>query len=318
MQIYVRRMVQILVAGCIASAPAHAQDMMALRSEATIAGDIVRLGDLVESAGDRADIALFRSPALGGIGTIRADRIAEAVRELGLAAIDMRGLPSVTIRRPSRQASTEEIIKVIRDAISATEPSVSEAMMTLDPGVQPLLLDQVKDTKLSAEILFFDAQLERFEARISGARPGSAIRVTGRVELSIAVAALVRPLSRGEAIQANDLLVERRKRKSVPTGALIEPTNLIGLVARRTLRAGDIVRDGDVVRPNLVEKNQLVTVVYEAPGLSLALRGKALGNGLEGAIVSVMNLQTKRTLEAVVIGPGRVSARLDQQSAQKP
>jgi flagella basal body P-ring formation protein FlgA len=50
-----------------------------------------------------------------------------------------------------------------------------------------------------------------------------------------------------------------------------------------------------------------VTLTYEATGLYLTIRGKALESGTEGDVVSVLNLQSKRTVSGVVSGRGQVT-----------
>ena len=44
----------------------------------------------------------------------------------------------------------------------------------------------------------------------------------------------------------------------------------------------------------------------DAPGIMLTTRGKALEGGGEGDVINVLNLQSKRTIQGVVTGPGRV------------
>ena len=56
-----------------------------------------------------------------------------------------------------------------------------------------------------------------------------------------------------------------------------------------------------------MQRDQNVTLIYEAAGLYLTMRGKALDNGTEGDAVSVMNLQSKRTVSGTVIGRGQVA-----------
>ncbi len=63
----------------------------------------------------------------------------------------------------------------------------------------------------------------------------------------------------------------------------------------------------DLAKPDLVQRDQSVTLIYESPGLYLTIRGKALENGTEGDVVNVINLQSKRTVSGTVIGRGQVS-----------
>ena len=77
--------------------------------------------------------------------------------------------------------------------------------------------------------------------------------------------------------------------------------------ARRQLRAGQALKAADLAKPDLVQRDQNVTLIYEAAGLYLTIRGKALEGGTEGDVVNVMNLQSKRTVSGTVIGRGQVS-----------
>jgi flagella basal body P-ring formation protein FlgA len=62
-----------------------------------------------------------------------------------------------------------------------------------------------------------------------------------------------------------------------------------------------------LAKPDLVQRDQNVTLIYESPGLYLTVRGKALEAGTEGDVVNVMNLQSKRTVSGTVSGRGQVS-----------
>ena len=61
------------------------------------------------------------------------------------------------------------------------------------------------------------------------------------------------------------------------------------------------------MKPTIVQRSDAVTIVYEAPGLTLTLRGQAQEVGALGETVSVLNVQSKRMVQGVVSGPGRVT-----------
>ena len=61
------------------------------------------------------------------------------------------------------------------------------------------------------------------------------------------------------------------------------------------------------MKPALVQRNDVVTIFYEAPGINLTLRGQAQEAGALGDTINVMNTQSKRMLQGVVIGAGRVA-----------
>ena len=63
----------------------------------------------------------------------------------------------------------------------------------------------------------------------------------------------------------------------------------------------------DLAKPDLVQRDQNVTLIYETNGLYLTMRGKSVDAGSEGDTVNVTNLQSKRTVQGTVTGPGQVS-----------
>jgi flagella basal body P-ring formation protein FlgA len=101
-------------------------------------------------------------------------------------------------------------------------------------------------------------------------------------------------------------MVERRPKAEVGTDAAARD-RAVGMQARRQLRAGQAIKTADLVKPDLVQRDQNITLIYEVPGIYITMRGKALDNGTEGDVVNVMNLQSKRTLSGTVIGRGQVS-----------
>jgi flagella basal body P-ring formation protein FlgA len=67
------------------------------------------------------------------------------------------------------------------------------------------------------------------------------------------------------------------------------------------------LRVADLAKPELVVKNETVTLHYEIPGIVITMRGKAVDSGAEGEVVGVLNINTKRVIQGIVTGPGRVT-----------
>lgn len=89
-------------------------------------------------------------------------------------------------------------------------------------------------------------------------------------------------------------------------GALSDPAEAIGLEARVAIYAGKPVRPGDLGPPTLVERNQLVTLVYLSGGLEISTEGRALARGSVGDEVRVMNLGSRNTVMGRVGPDGAV------------
>lgn len=112
-----------------------------------------------------------------------------------------------------------------------------------------------------------------------------------------------RSLNAGELIQPADLTFARIASFAVPADAPRDAEDVIGKVTRRPLRAGAAVAEHDVASPQVIKANDTVSVAYRNDGINLILQGKAMGPAAVGDPVEVMNLASKKVVQAVASGP---------------
>lgn len=288
---------------------AISQGPVRLRGDVTARGDVLTLADLVENAPDALSRRpLFRAPALGATGTIQASRIADAALALGLNGLETGGRLQIAVQRAARRVGAPEIEAALKRGL--------EAIYTLDPKTIAIRLDGDAPTLLapvdlggqaSALDLTYDPRSRRVSGLVSLGERQASLRVSGLVIEMREVAILARALNRGEAVKESDLTIERRPREGVAPDAQATVTAALGEVAQRALPAGSVLRVSDTAQPELVARGDNVTIVYEAIGISLSMRGLANDSGRIGAVVNVVNVASKKVLQATVIGPGRVS-----------
>src|SRR5262249_39377945 len=122
----------------------------------------------------------------------------------------------------------------------------------------------------------------------------------------VEVATLTRTLRQGEVIKGSDVTIDRRPKVDVGLEGM-SPEQAIGLAVKSPLRAGAALRESDLVKPLAIQRNEQVTITYDVPGITLTVRGKAAEAGAVGDVVSVLNIQSNRPVQATVTGPGRVA-----------
>jgi flagellar basal body P-ring formation protein FlgA len=116
------------------------------------------------------------------------------------------------------------------------------------------------------------------------------------------VAVAAHDLPRGTVLSAADISwttdsvaqrapVRTSKRKVSPVAP--------GWVVRRNIRAGEPLNEPGVARPDLIATGDQVDVVYHDDGISIKLRGTAVGSGAQGDEIYV-KLDNRRRLRGVV------------------
>lgn len=78
----------------------------------------------------------------------------------------------------------------------------------------------------------------------------------------------------------------------------------IGLEARVALYAGRPIRQGDIGPPAVVERNQIVTLIYDRGGIVISTEGRALDRAGPGDLIRVMNLTSRTSVNARISPEG--------------
>jgi flagella basal body P-ring formation protein FlgA len=301
-----------LMAGlpALAQAPERNSDIARLKSAVTVTRDVVRIGDLIDNAGAMSDIAIFRAPDPGSTGTISAERVLEAARTHNLLMIDTADIADVEVTRISRAIPRPEIEQRIVRTFASQFPPGDPARFAVTFEREPRTLHvepQVKG-ELQVARANYDPRSTRYDITfaVPGMQQGYA-RFTGTLVETAPAVVLARPIGRGETIRASDVMLERRPKPEVTSDTVSSIAEIAGMAARVPLRAGPPLHRADLVRPDMVRRDEAVTIIFEVPGIMLTTRGKALESGAEGDLINVLNIQSKRTVQGVVTGPGRVT-----------
>jgi flagellar basal body P-ring formation protein FlgA len=308
-----------------AAAAAPAPEHPKLKAEAIITGGIVRIGDLVDHAGIIARVPIFRAPDLGVTGTVSAEAVVEAVRPYALVGLDTGDIAEVTVTRASRAISAATIEESVARALAAQYPlgPVKDIQVHFDREMRMIYVEPSAKGDPRVAYINYDSRSGRFGATFdmpTGVGTHGTLHLSGHAAATATVVTLLRPVERGEVIRSSDVVVERRPRADVGRDLIKDADHAVGMAARSAMQPGRPLRIADLMKPEVVQRNETVTLVYQVPGITLTVRGKATEGGAEGDVISVLNEQSKRTVQGVVAGPGRVviSSGMPQLAANLP
>ena len=129
--------------------------------------------------------------------------------------------------------------------------------------------------------------------------PSRAAAARGNVE----VLTYARSLMAGEIVRPEDLVWG--KAALTPADAPSDADAIVGLAAKRPLRAGQAVAMRDVGSAQVIKAGEAITVTFAAEGITLSLQGRAMQAAGVGELLNVQNTASKKIVQAVVTGPGQ-------------
>jgi flagellar basal body P-ring formation protein FlgA len=286
------------------------------REESTVTQSIILLGDVVDfesegSAEDTAVIALKRiriknSPPPGKTLALKAQDILNVLRSKGVDFSNVGySLPQeIHITRAGRELSKYDLRKIIEDHLELTGQKTE--LKSLKPHQSLVIFPgevtyEVKERSSS----YLGRMSFTVTARNTEGEEVS-IDVTSRVDEFREVPVASRGLGRGQIVGPADITMARLNIDALPNSVIPNPEDIIGLEASRTIGTGDLFHRGHLKVPPMVEKGATVKILFKSSTLEASALGEALEDGLDGEVVRVRNVSSRKIIKAKVTESGVV------------
>lgn len=107
-------------------------------------------------------------------------------------------------------------------------------------------------------------------------------------------------IARGTLLDESHVTLERRDISKSITQYFTGRQSPVGLVAKRPLRAGDVLQASAVAKQKLVKRGDRVHVIGRKNGLEIRTLATALSDGASGDRIRVRSLSSKKELEGIL------------------
>ncbi len=312
----------LIAAGALAAVllavPAWAEAI--LRPAATVSDDTIRLGDLFDGIGDKAGIAVARSPAPGRKAVVDADWLHRVATLNGVDWHSDDPFLQLVIDRPGIVIGRDRIEQEVDAALVAKGLAPDAQVEFSNHDLQLVIAANLSPT-VAVSDLVFDPTNQRFTAIVeapAGAANPARLSVAGRIRDVQEVPVLAHPMARGDVIATRDLTFARVRKDQVRRDALLDVDQIIGLTPKGTLRTGQVVTLADLQRPVAIQRGALVTIVLHQGAMTLTVQGRANEPGSVGDVIRVTNTNSNLVIPGRVDGPNEVSVGIGAPPAPAP
>src|SRR6201988_3955654 len=136
-----------------------------LRASVTVAGDVVRIGDIIDNAGTAAQIAIYRAPDLGTTGSIPTAQVLTALRAHQVIGVDTRDLKEISVTRLARTIESKDIQLQVARTLEHRNGlgDAANLSLTFDRDVQDLRLEASNTGAMQPVSSRFDPRSGRFD-----------------------------------------------------------------------------------------------------------------------------------------------------------
>jgi flagella basal body P-ring formation protein FlgA len=276
-------------------------------------GDIATIGPDGEADQELADMLakadLGPAPLPGQKLTLRRQQFESRLISSGAPVNDARWLipDTVTLVGTGQETDPSQVRQIINEYLARTEPYASGQYEILSvssanpPSLPPGKVEYTFAAQPSSNPNYLAGTI--FFA-VDG-QESARIRVTAQIDLQVKALLAAKDLPRGHILSEEDL-TESLTPFAKAKGALTQISQATGQTMKVSIRAGSPVHDRDLEKTFMVTKGETVTIIAQSGGLKVTALGQAKESGALGQTIAVINMDSKKSISARVIGPGQV------------
>lgn len=311
-------------------------DTIAVRAQAEIAGEAVRLADVAELTGPEAMALADVIVAEGQVAGVELDGIRTRLdaRKVNWARLSLVGHSRCAFRQSQArqdepQAQTQE--ERVEPCVAGT---VGREMLKLAAQMAGARMEDVRislsaaDRSLARRTVGTDryelepqgrgapGRLPLVVRRFEGGRLVETQHVSAVVEQRLQVVVAAHALSRRAVVAAEDVRLAEVWVLEKPVAPVTDVAEAVGQVTARAMREGEVVVAAALAAPVLVKRGEPVTVYCSTGDMLIKLTGTAMDDGAAGAVIRVRNEASRQPFWAEVTGRRAAVVRRDEGSVE--
>lgn len=302
-----------------------------LPAEAKVSGTELSLGAVATIECDDPALAarigatrLGYAPAPGYSRVLDAAALLRQARAAAPeASIQIEGAGACRVLPETERVVGDEIAKAARNALQTYLSAQNLADCTLEP------LSALGDVEVPRGVRACSLEVAPQPERASFAPATVAVRlvVDGQTYRTVysnwSVKAwreqpvLLKPLRAGEVLEPGAFELRRMPIEAGAVSSLLDAAQVIGAAATRPLDAGKALVAGDLVRPQIVQKGDVVILAVRSGAVNVRTPATASQAGARGDRIKVVVQSTGREINAVVESRDTVRIDLGDRSKQQ-
>jgi flagella basal body P-ring formation protein FlgA len=306
----------VLSAWLAFSVPAGAEEIdsaangLTLKDNVMVSDDVVRLGDLFEQPISMGDSPVAQAPLPGQTIVLDNRFLRSLIRAYSLDWTPASKYQRVLVARAAQKIDPAQVTQQVKDALRDYLGTDKEVEIAFDVGDTNLVLPTNVPATLAVQDIRFDPASQRFAVQLVVPASGPTLinrQVAGSVYETVQLPVLARSVAPGEVIQLADLDWMAVRIDRTAANAVTDPKQLVGMTARRPLRANQMLRMSDIAMAPTIHRGSVVTLMVQTENMTLTAQGRALEDAAIGQPIRVVNPMSNKTLTGVVKDPTTVS-----------
>lgn len=301
--------------GIAAAGQTSAACTVRLREQVSAKSASLMLADIADLSGDDEGLTarLARIP-LGSVADVRLLSRSEVLSRIRSIipkpdAVLLTGAEITRVSVATRTPEAAEIAVILKAHLAAISPWGEEEIEIRAIDNLPGIIIPQGDVQLRVAGRGMPANLKSALMSVEATLEGKVLRaywVKADVRVRARVVQVAKPVPYGVALRAEDLREAVCDIEDARADYVRNSGEAVGMTAKRALGPGDLLNRNWLNENRLVRNGETVRCLEQSGGIRITTLARALQNGKLGDRIRVRNIDSDRTITAVVTGQGEV------------
>lgn len=284
------------------------KDLVEVRGEKLTVGDLANISP-EHKAKEFKDKCLFHAPDPGQTRQYKAQTLMAYVQEAVHEAekLQWTGADVVTVRQKGQLISKKRIYKIIDNYIQEQLSQVPESQIKFEVQSMPepftLPHGQISYEVVPSSPNMIDSRQFSIIFRMHGDVVKN-IRVRGQIHAFDKVAVARYQLRRDQVIEEDDIKMVSKDITSC-TNPVLNKELVLGKEVKRGIYPGQVLEKRWLVRPNLVERGQTITMYISKGSLMISALGVACSDAKKDQVIKVKNIGSQKEVYCKVVSSNK-------------
>lgn len=267
----------------------------------TITGDNITLGDVFDEIYKNEDYVLAPAPHPNAPITWDAYTLNRIAKAFKLNWRPSSQSDKITINRLATVVQPTDIQNAILDHLGQDNILTQNLELEFVGADPTIILPHEINPTIMIKNASYNADRQTFSASVQTA-DGQLFEYKGVGHKMVSVPVLRTVIRRGDSIKRSMITMHDIRENSVTEDMVLRVDELVGMTPRKILRANEPVQLSQLNKPVMVKRGDLVTMQLSNGPIAITALAKAMESGTKGDIIRLVNMDSKRTLEAQITG----------------
>lgn len=272
---------------------------------ATIEGSDVRFNQRLKN------IVIGKAPLPGGSHRFDLNDLQKRLKQhhIDLATVIIQAPPQIVVTRSHIEIKKHEIENIVSEFIVQQTPPDNTTMRIKEIRVPGNVILPKGRITYNVTAPRKQKLMGRCPITVDFSVNGSVhkkVWTTAMIEVLGPVVVTRKPLGRHKPITEDDIEMQTLDLSNLPANVLTDREAVIGKRTKRAVGAQTPLRADSIELPPLVKRGDLVVIIAESENLKITTLGQVKKKGRRGERIPVVNLDSKKVLQARVVDANTV------------